>query len=146
MEGFAADKYSYSFNIDINTETYKEITVLRGSDAQTVTVTQPTYANNGVGTVTVTNGYGTVTKTYTVTFNVTGTMNTNNAIVNKNGADAAVTYVIDDGQQSTGTIAKNMMAKYDYLTFSFAIYTKDFATLTEEKGQKSYNSLSFSCR
>ncbi len=134
MEGYDPDIYNYTVNIDINTEDYKTVTVKADSEAQVITVSQATFANKGVATVTVTNGHGTATKTYTVTFTVTGTMNTNNAIVNKDGASATVTYVIDDGQQATGSVAKEMLSKYDYLTFTFAIHPKDFATLTEVEG------------
>ncbi|MBR2461213.1 MAG: hypothetical protein IKB34_08310, partial [Clostridia bacterium] len=52
-------------------------------------------------------------------------------IVNKDGVDAVVTYVIDDGNKPTGTFAREMLDKYQYLTVSFAVWTKDFATLKE---------------
>ena len=135
LDGFNADKTEYTVDIDINTEDYKTVTVIAGSDAQSVTVTQATYSNKGVATVRVVNGHGTAEKSYTITFNVTGSMNIANAVVNKNGADATVTYVIDDGQKKTGEFAKQMLDKYEYLTFSFAIWTKDFATLTEVEGE-----------
>jgi len=141
FEDFSADKSEYSLNIDINTEDFATVTVIAGSEAQTVTVTQASLANGGVATVTVVNGHGTVEKNYVITFVLTGDMNINNAVVNKNGADATVTYVVDDGNKETATFAKNMMDKYDYLTFSFAVWTKDFATLTEiegEDGKKEY--------
>lgn len=51
-------------------------------------------------------------------------------IVNKDGADAVVTFVIDDGNHPTGTFSKEMMDAYDHLTFTYALWTKDFATLT----------------
>ena len=51
-------------------------------------------------------------------------------IVNKDGAVAVVTFVIDDGNHATGTFSKEMMEKYDELTFTYALWTKDFATLT----------------
>lgn len=51
-------------------------------------------------------------------------------IVNKDGAAAVVTFVIDDGNHDTGTFSKEMMEKYENLTFTYALWTKDFGTLT----------------
>ena len=51
-------------------------------------------------------------------------------IVNKDGADAVVTFVIDDGNHPTATFSKEMMEKYENLTFTYALWTKDFGTLT----------------
>jgi len=59
-------------------------------------------------------------------------------IVNKNGADAVITYVIDDGDKATGTFAKKMLERYENLSFSFAIPTKHFATLTENSDHTEY--------
>lgn len=51
-------------------------------------------------------------------------------IVNKDGAEAVVTFVIDDGNHPTGSFSQAMMNKYENLTFTYALWTKDFATLT----------------
>ena len=59
-------------------------------------------------------------------------------IVNKNGASAVVTFVIDDGNHDTGTFSKEMMEKYEHLTFTYALWTKDFATLTETEDGTEY--------
>lgn len=59
-------------------------------------------------------------------------------IVNKDGADAVITYVIDDGDKATGTFAQKMLGRYQNLSFSFAIPTKNFATLTENSGNTEY--------
>lgn len=59
-------------------------------------------------------------------------------IVNKDGVDAVVTYVVDDGYIKTGEFAKKMMQRYEDLTFSFAIRTRDFATLTETADKTEY--------
>lgn len=64
-------------------------------------------------------------------------------IVNKGGASAAVTYVIDDGGVDTGKTAKTFLEKYDYLRLSFGIYTQKFttaalATTTNENGELVY--------
>ena len=131
ISGFAENKTSYTATADINTG-YKKVTAVATSTAATVKVVDATMANGGVATITVTSRDGQTVTTYTVTFNVTGTLNTSAAVVNKDGADATVSYVIDDGNRATGTFAKSMLQKYSYLNLSFAIYTKDFATLTDD--------------
>ena len=57
-------------------------------------------------------------------------------VVNKGGADATVTYVIDDGDQATASFVVNEMApKYPSLSASFAIVTNKLATLDIVKGE-----------
>ena len=51
-------------------------------------------------------------------------------VVNKDGTDATVTYVVDDGGTETGITAKSFLEKYDYLKLSFGIYTQKFSTTT----------------
>lgn len=53
-------------------------------------------------------------------------------IVNKNGADAAVTFVVDDGNWATARFAKEMVEKNSELKFSFALPVKQVATLAVE--------------
>ncbi len=50
-------------------------------------------------------------------------------VVNKGGATAVVTYVIDDGAKATADFAKTMLSKYSLLNLTFAVETKDLATL-----------------
>ena len=57
------------------------------------------------------------------------TFKSNAEIVNKNGATAVVTYVIDDGAKATADIAKTMLSEFSLLNLTFAIKTQDFATL-----------------
>lgn len=63
-------------------------------------------------------------------------------VVNKGGADATVTFVIDDGDQSTATFVLEKMApKYPSLKASFALITNKLATLdmvTNPDGTKEY--------
>ena len=63
-------------------------------------------------------------------------------VVNKDGAKAIVTYVIDDGNKETATFIKEKMApKYPSLTASFALITKNLATLdikTNDDGTREY--------
>lgn len=59
-------------------------------------------------------------------------------IVNKDGRDGVVTFVVDDGNHETAVFAEQMMKKYKKLYFSFAVMTKDFATLTETEDGSEY--------
>lgn len=53
-------------------------------------------------------------------------------IVNKNGTDAAVTFVIDDGNWTTARFAKEMVEENPELTFTYALPVKQVATLAVE--------------
>ena len=50
-------------------------------------------------------------------------------VVNKNGAAATVTFVIDDGDQDTATFGKKMLLEYTELSLTFAVPVKKLATL-----------------
>jgi len=56
-------------------------------------------------------------------------------IVNKDGADATVSYILDDGDKATATFAKSMLDKYENLSFSFAIQTKKFMEPRTERDE-----------
>ena len=71
-------------------------------------------------------GCATTVITKTVRAKLTGPTAT---VVNKNNADATVTFVIDDGNWETARFAKEMLLKYSGLTVSFAVPTKQLATL-----------------
>ena len=64
-------------------------------------------------------------------------------VVNKNGADATVTFVLDDGDKSSATfVVEEMAPKYSSLTASFALITNKLATLdivTNPDGTKEYD-------
>lgn len=127
LSGFkpATKDYVYYVNILYG---YPEITVKSASPAALVTIV-PANAKNGVAKITVKSADGEKTEVYTITFNKLGVFDPAAEIVNKNGTDAVVTYVIDDGYQDTATFAKSMLNKYSNLAFSFAVWTKDLATL-----------------
>ncbi|MBQ3017307.1 MAG: DUF4886 domain-containing protein [Clostridia bacterium] len=82
-------------------------------------------------TVEITVGYGfantTVEKTVSARLNAPSAK-----IVNKNGADAAVTFVIDDGNWATARFAKEMVEENPELNFTFALPVKQVATLAVE--------------
>ena len=86
--------------------------------------------NGNTAVITVTGYDGISTKTYTVTaFDAVGA-----EVVNKNGADAIVTYVFDDGDTSSATIVTKVSEKYPSITGSFALVTDKLATLNTIDG------------
>ena len=106
-----------------------EVTAKAASTAATVDVIQPTKENGGKCTVSVTSG---TNKTeYGITFYLEdGKVGTE--IVNKDGKDGVITFVIDDGVISTAEFMLNtFFPKYEHLTASFAIKTKSLATLVK---------------
>lgn len=95
-------------------------------------------ANGTKTTVTVTSINTKNERVYTLNAKI----KTESEIVNKGGADATVTFVIDDGDQSTATfVIEKMASKYPSLTASFALITSKLATLdivTNPDGTKEY--------
>jgi hypothetical protein len=128
IEGFAPDKLEYTVKADIN-KSYPEITVLASSSVASAVVEK---VGLSVVKVTVTSGDGKNSTVYTINFEVTGSFTASSTVVNKNGADATVSFVIDDGFVKTGRFAKSMLEKYPTLTLSFAIFTNKFVTLKTE--------------
>ncbi len=139
LDGFDSNTLTYEAYANIHYG-YPTVSAKAVSPAALVTIVQATVANGGVATVTVTSANGTV-KTYTINFNLIGKFTASAEVVNKNGADGVVTYVIDDGYEPTATYAKSMLQNHSYLSLSFAIQTDHFATLTDQTdpdGKKSY--------
>ena len=137
LSGFNRDVYEYTVDADINVG-YGIIEAEAASSVASVSLTQATTDNNGVATIVVISGDGATTKTYTIRFNIVGTLNNSSVIVNKDGASATVSFVIDDGNKTTGKFAKLMLEKYEELSFSFAIPAKNFATLTVDSDTNEY--------
>ena len=136
VSGFNAGTLEYNASANVNTG-YGSVRAYPSSAAARVVIDAPTLANGGVATVTVTSGDKNTTKVYKVKFNtVTGTLNTNNAVVNKDGADATVSFVIDDGQRTN--FHKSMLTKYSTLRLSFAVPTYKLATLTTNADKTEY--------
>lgn len=84
---------------------------------------------NCTAEITVGYGFAGTTVTKTVSARLTSPRA---EIVNKNGADAAVTFVVDDGNWATARFAKEMVEKNSELKFSFALPVKQVATLAVE--------------
>ena len=140
LVGFDSNTFTYTAYANINYG-YPIVSAKAASPAALVAIEQATVENGGVAIITITSADGTAVKTYTLNFVTIGEFTIETEIVHKNNADGIVTYVIDDGYEDTANNAKDLLLKYSYLNLSFAVWTKDFATLTEQDdpdGGKSY--------
>ena len=125
VSGFSSSKLEYSVSLPITSGV--KVSYTASSLAAMVEYTEPTPSNGNVATIKVTSADGSSVREYKIKFTFTGT--TSAEIVNKNGTDATVTFVIDDGEKTTATFAKSMLLKYSGLALSFGVKTKDLATL-----------------
>ncbi len=128
LNGFSEDVLSYTVDAKFN-EGYPTVRITPLWKNSVVSVTPATEANGGVATVRITSADGTSVTTYTVNVNMNNYYETDAEIVNRSGAEATVTYVIDDGQWATAQIADSLMTKYNTLKLTFAVMIQDFATL-----------------
>lgn len=129
IDGFDKDTLNYTIGVDVNSG----IGVISAVKTSPISEMEIVRDKSGVK-ITVVSYDGSVTKVYTVTYNITGTFAASSEVVNKNGAKGTVAFVIDDGFVPAANFAKAMMAKYPNLALNFAIPTKKFATLqTEDK-------------
>ena len=122
---FSSSKLEYSVTLPITSGI--KINYTASSFGASVEYTEPTASNGNVATIKVTSADGSSITEYKLNFTFTGT--TTAEIVNKDGTDATVTFVIDDGEKQTATFAKTMLEKYSGLSLSFGVKTKDIATL-----------------
>ena len=122
--GFSADVLSYS--VGASDPLNVNVTATTAEPEATVDIAQ----NGNTVTITVT-GYDKYTKkTYTLTtYEMVET-----AVVNKNGANAVVTYVFDDGDKDSAKIVTALSEKYPSITGSFALITRYLATLSTIEG------------
>ena len=125
VSGFSSSKLEYSVTLPLTSGI--KIGYTASSFGASVEYTAPTASNRNVAIIKVTSADGNSVSEYKINFTFTG--NTTAEIVNKDGADATVTFVIDDGEKQTATFAKSMLQKYAELALSFAVKTKDLATL-----------------
>ncbi|MBR7117121.1 MAG: leucine-rich repeat domain-containing protein [Clostridia bacterium] len=128
IPGFKSDVYDYTVDADINTG-FGEISVIPNSTLARYEIGE---LEDGKVKVKVTSADGLSISTYTIKLNVTGELDADSTVVNKNGADATVSFVIDDGFIGTGRFAKDMLLKYPKLALSFGIYPSKFGTLITE--------------
>lgn len=124
--GFSAGVTEY--NVPAADPSKMTIEAVTAEEGATFSVEQ----SGNIATVTVTSFNGKATKEYTLT----AYEKLASEVVNKNGAKAIVTYVFDDGDRTTATIVtKELSPLYDSLTGSFALITKDLATLSTVKSE-----------
>ncbi len=124
--GFTAEKTEYQ----VSARKPDKVTVAAVPTVEGATV--EIQQGDGEVTVTVTSKNGKNQKVYHL--NVFERLNSK--VVNKNGANAIVTYVIDDGDKTTATfVTEKMAAKYPSLSASFAIPTKNLATFLTKEGE-----------
>lgn len=125
--GFDADVLQYS--VPASNPTAMNIVSVVAEEGATAVVSQ----SDNVATITVTSFNGKVQKVYTLTaFEKLASQ-----VVNKNGANAIVTYVFDDGDKTTATIVTDELStKYESLAGSFAIPTKNLGTLSTIEGEE----------
>ena len=125
LSGFSSSKLEYSVSLPVTAGI--KVTYTVSSFSARVEYIAPTVANGNVATIKVTSANGSSVHEYKIKFTFTNT--TTSEIVNKDGTNATVTFVIDDGEKQTATFAKSMLLKYSGLSLSFAVKTKDLATL-----------------
>ena len=130
LADFDANKFEYKAFANIYYG-YPTVSVVAASPAAVISVKQAV-DNGGKAEITITSADGTDTKTYIVNFTTIGQFENSAEIVNKGGAAGAVAFVIDDGYHPTAEFAKTMLQKYPNLSLSFALKTKELATLQTE--------------
>ena len=137
--GFNPMKNSYSLKFD---GTYPEISATAVNSAASVSVEQASAENGGSASVTVmANG---LKRVYSFDFYSDTVSSINASIVHKNGAKGTISFVIDDGTESTADFMyNNILGKkgYENVTATFALITKKVATIntaTDENGNTVY--------
>ncbi len=133
VDGFTDNVFDYTVQMDIN-DRFDAITYDLKDAATSATLTEVERTATTVKVrIDVTSADGAHVTPYTVRVNFGGTLNQNkNQVVNKNGTDATVTFVVDDGDKVTASFGSTMLDKYDELTLSFGVYASQFATLKTE--------------
>ncbi len=132
LDGFSPDVKEYNFNVSF-VEGYPKISVSPLCKDATVRYDRPSAENNGIATVTITSADGKNVSVYKLNVDMNNTYSVSAEVVNKGGAAGVVSFVIDDGDKETATFMKDkMFVKYDNLCASFAVMTKDLATLKTE--------------
>ena len=125
--GFDADVTEYA--VPASDPTAMNIVAVVAEEGATAQIAQ----SGTTATVTVTSFNGKVKKVYTLT----AYEKLASEVVNKNGANAIVTYVFDDGDKTTATIVtEELSTKYESLAGSFALITKNLGTLSTVEGEE----------
>lgn len=137
LPGFKPNATTYTVDATFK-EGYPTVTVTPLWKDSVVSVTPATDENGGIATVRITSASGNGVSVYTVNVNMNNYYEVGAEIVNKNGADGAVCFVIDDGVWATTLLADEFMTKYNKIKLTFAVKTKDFATFTTNSAGTAY--------
>lgn len=137
LPGFKPNATTYTVDASFK-DGYPTVAVTPLWKDSVVSVTPATEKNGGVATVRITSASGNGVSVYTINVNMNNYYELGAEIVNKNGADGAVSFVIDDGVWATTLIADELMTKYNAIRLSFAVKTKDFATFTTNSQGTAY--------
>lgn len=140
LSDFSRDVFEYTAETDFLTG-YPTVAALASAKGATLTVTQATYENGGIATVTVESKDKSTKSSYKVVFNVNNEYAVNAQVVNKDGASSAIVFTIDDGDTRTASFMYDeMMPKYPHLRATFALVTNKIATLKTNgaSGTESY--------
>ena len=141
LDGFSPEVHEYTVNVTF-ADGYPDISVTPLSKNAIISYDPPTDENNGIGTVTVTSADGSDQNVYKINVNMNYSYATEAEIVNKGGAAAVVSFVIDDGDQTTASfVTDKMFKRYPELRATFAVKVKDLATVrttSDASGNESY--------
>ncbi|MBQ7293050.1 MAG: hypothetical protein IJW79_04850, partial [Clostridia bacterium] len=124
LVGLSTDKLNYT--VGVADPLSMDIVAVAEEPEATVEIAK----NENTATITVTAYDGLTKKVYTVT----AYEKVESSVVNKNGANAIVTYTFDDGNTDSASIVVGLADKYPSLTGSFALITNKLATLSTIEG------------
>ncbi len=111
---------------------YPTVTASVGVKDSVISITQPGYSNSDVATIVSTSKDGKSTTTYKVIIDMSMFYQTSAASVIKDGKKGVLSFVIDDGNEATAEFMVNTIApKYENISASFAIITKNLVQMTE---------------
>ena len=128
LTGFAAATTEYAEELYLGAA-YPVVSASPYCGASAVTVVQPSEANGGVSTVTVSSVDGTSTFSYTLRFSHLDYRPVDHVFYNlKDGANGVICLVQDDGYWETTQIMLEACEKYD-LKFTVAMIANKFGTL-----------------
>ena len=135
LVSFSPDKLSYTIKLNRG-DAFPKITV-GGIGNQNITITEATSQTNAT-TIKVLSADGTSHKTYTINFEISP-VNYPTATIQKakDGADAIVVIVHDDGDTTTGTFLKKEFIKYD-LCGTIAMITNKVCAV-DSQGNRTIN-------
>ena len=140
MTGFNPMKIFYS--LKSTADTYPMISATAVNQSASISVDQASADNGATAKVTVT--VNNLKRVYSFGFYSETLSSVNSAIVHKNGAKGTISFVIDDGTESTANFMYNSIFNkegYENITATFALKTNKLVTMhttTDENGNTVY--------